>query len=108
MESELAYAVYDKFPVNPGHCLVISRKHVADYFDLSPDEQIACWDLINHLKQFLDSKFHPDNYNIGINNLYAAGQTIPHVHIHLIPRYKGDVNRPEGGIRGVIPDRKEY
>ena len=108
MESELAYAVYDKFPVNPGHSLVIPKKHAADYFDLTPGEQNACWDLVNKIKAILDQRFCPDGYNVGINNLAAAGQTVPHVHIHIIPRYLGDVERPEGGVRGVIPGKKEY
>lgn len=108
MESELAYAVFDKFPVNPGHSLVIPKKHTADYFDLTPGEQNACWDLVNKIKAILDQKFCPDGYNVGINNLTAAGQTVAHVHIHIIPRYLGDVEKPEGGVRGVIPGKKDY
>jgi ATP adenylyltransferase len=104
----LVYAIYDKFPVNPGHCLVIPKRHTNDYFTLSIEEQNACWDLVRRVKEFLDEKFHPDGYNIGLNNFPAAGQTIPHVHIHVIPRYIGDVERPEGGIRGVIPNKRKY
>ena len=107
-ETQLAYAIYDKFPVNPGHSLVIPRRHVKDYFELTPEEQNACWELLNQLKVILDLKYRPDAYNIGINNLFAAGQTVPHVHIHLIPRFIGDVERPHGGVRGVIPQHKEY
>lgn len=107
-ETQLAYAIYDKFPVNIGHALIFPKRHVQDYFGLTNEEQRSCWELVNHIKDKLDSEYNPDGYNIGINNLFAAGQTIPHVHIHLIPRYQGDVDRPHGGIRGVIPERKEY
>jgi diadenosine tetraphosphate (Ap4A) HIT family hydrolase len=107
-ESELVYAMADKFPVSPGHTLIIPRRHCADYFLLLPDELSACWALVNKMKLLLDNQYHPDGYNIGINNLEAAGQTVPHVHIHLIPRYHGDVARPQGGVRGVILARKEY
>jgi len=107
-ETQLAYAIYDKFPVNPGHSLVIPKRHVKDYFKLTPKEQNACWKLLNQLKGILDLKYGPDAYNIGINNLFAAGQTVPHVHIHLIPRYIGDIERPHGGVRGVIPEKKDY
>jgi diadenosine tetraphosphate (Ap4A) HIT family hydrolase len=107
-ESELVYAMADRFPVSPGHTLIIPRRHCADYFLLSPDEQSACWEMVNKMKSILDLQYHPDGYNIGINNLQAAGQTVPHVHIHLIPRYHSDVARPQGGVRGVIPTKKEY
>jgi diadenosine tetraphosphate (Ap4A) HIT family hydrolase len=105
---QIAYAIYDKFPVNPGHALIIPKSHVKDYFELSFEEQMACWDLINKVKKILDQKYQPDGYTIGINNLFAAGQTIPHVHFHLIPRFIGDVEHPHGGVRSVIPDKKEY
>lgn len=107
-ETGLVFAMADRFPVSPGHTLIIPHRHCADYFLLTSEEQAACWGLLNKMKQILDGHYHPDGYNIGINNLPAAGQTIPHVHIHLIPRYHGDVPRPQGGVRGVIPDKKEY
>ena len=69
---------------------------------------MACWDLVNRVKEIIEAEFHPDGFNLGINVSEVAGQTVPHAHIHLIPRYKGDVDRPEGGVRGVIPDKKEY
>jgi diadenosine tetraphosphate (Ap4A) HIT family hydrolase len=108
IKSEMAFSIYDRYPVNPGHALVIPKRHCADYFALSIDEQSACWEMVNQVKEVIDQTFNPDGYNIGINNLESAGQTLPHVHIHLIPRYKGDVLRPQGGIRGVIPGKKEY
>jgi ATP adenylyltransferase len=107
-EKGLVFAMADKFPVSPGHTLIVPRRHCSDYFLLTSEEQAACWGLVNKMKLLLDRQYHPDGYNIGINNLQAAGQTIPHVHIHLIPRYQGDVPRPQGGIRGVIPAMKEY
>lgn len=108
LESATVYAIYDKFPVSEGHSLIIPKKHCADYFELSFKEQSACWFMVNHVKQLLIKKYNPDGFNIGINIHAAAGQTIPHMHIHLIPRYTGDVERPEGGVRGVIPEKKEY
>jgi diadenosine tetraphosphate (Ap4A) HIT family hydrolase len=108
VESATAYAIYDKFPVSDGHALIIPKNHCSNYFELSFKEQSACWFMANHVKQLLVKKYYPDGFNVGININAAAGQTVPHVHIHLIPRYSGDVERPEGGVRGVIPEKKEY
>ena len=107
-ESATAFCFYDKFPVNKGHVLVVPKRVVANYFELTVKEQTACWLMINKVKEELQNKFNPDGFNIGININEAAGQTISHVHIHIIPRYKGDVEKPRGGIRGVIPSKKEY
>ena len=101
-------AVFDQFPVSPGHLLVIPKRHVAFYFDLKPEEQRHLWEAVNHCKKLMDERFHPDGYNVGINVSEAAGQSIPHVHIHLIPRYVGDVPNPRGGVRGVIPGKQNY
>ena len=108
MESATAYAIYDKFPVNRGHALIIPKKHQADYFQLTFKEQSACWFMLNRVKETISNMFHPDGYNVGINISESAGQTISHVHIHLIPRYNGDVEKPRGGVRGVIPTKQEY
>lgn len=108
LESATVYAIYDKYPVNEGHALIIPKRHCADYFQLSFKEQSACWYILNTTKKVLEEKFKPYGFNIGININEAAGQTIPHVHIHLIPRYKGDVENPEGGIRCVIPGKQKY
>ncbi len=108
IENDFVYSAYDKFPVSKGHALIIPKRHIANYFELSKDEQASCWEMVNKLKVILTEKYHPDGFNIGINVNETAGQTIPHVHIHLIPRYKGDVAEPEGGVRGVIPDKKKY
>lgn len=107
-ETKSAFAVYDKFPVNDGHVLIIPKRHCSDYFELTHAEQSECWSMINPVKQILEEKYKPDGFNIGININEAAGQTVPHVHLHLIPRYKGDVAEPEGGVRGVIPEKKIY
>lgn len=103
-----AFAFYDKFPVNKGHSLIVPKRNVADYFELSFKEQSACWFLVNLVKDYLTKTYSPDGYNIGININEKAGQTVPHCHIHIIPRYDGDVENPRGGIRGVIPEKKEY
>lgn len=108
VESATAYAIYDKFPVTSGHALIIPKKHCSDYFGLSFKEQAACIFMLNKVKGILSSKFKPDAFNIGINVGEVAGQTINHVHIHLIPRYKGDVEDPRGGVRGVIPFKQKY
>jgi len=108
LEYATAYANYDKYPVSEGHTLIIPKKHCANYFELSFKEQSACWFMVNHVKQILLEKYRPGGFNIGINVNAAAGQTVPHVHIHLIPRYSGDVERPEGGVRGVIAEKKGY
>lgn len=107
-ESPMAYAIFDIFPVCNGHALIIPWRHCSDYFELSLEEQSACWLLINEVKKVVDKQYQPDGYNVGININFSAGQTIPHVHFHLIPRYKGDIIDPRGGVRGVIPEKKSY
>lgn len=108
LENNFSYAIYDKFPVSKGHILIIPKKHNSNYFELSLEEQKECLILLNNAKKILDKEFKPDGYNIGININKDAGQTIWHAHIHLIPRYKGDVIEPRGGVRGVIPYKKNY
>ncbi len=101
VQNELAYSARDSYPASPGHTLVIPRRHVASFFDLAPEELAACMALINEEKKLIDEEFHPDGYNIGVNVGPAAGQSIFHVHFHLIPRYLGDVANPQGGVRHV-------
>jgi diadenosine tetraphosphate (Ap4A) HIT family hydrolase len=108
VESATAYAIYDKYPVNDGHALIIPKKHSSDYFDLTFKEQAACIFMLNKVKEVVSAKFHPSGFNIGINIGEKAGQTVNHVHIHLIPRYDGDVEEPRGGVRGVIPGKQKY
>ena len=108
VESATAYAIYDKFPVNKGHALIIPKKHCSDYFELTFREQSACIFMLNQVKKLLEKRFNPDGFNVGINIGINAGQTVDHVHIHLIPRYKGDIEDPRGGIRAVIPNKQKY
>ena len=102
------YAIYDHYPVNPGHVLVIPNRHTGNYFDLNQDEIRDLWDMVSDIKDFLDGKHKPDGYNIGFNVGQSAGQTIDHVHVHVIPRYAGDMEDPTGGIRHVIPEKGNY
>ena len=108
LESHLSIAFYDTYPVSKGHLLIIPKRHIVDYFDLSPDEKTDIWHLVDKAKVYLDNKYAPDGYNVGININEAAGQTISHCHIHIIPRYTGDIDNPIGGVRGVIPDKRIY
>jgi diadenosine tetraphosphate (Ap4A) HIT family hydrolase len=107
-ETELCLAFFDSFPVSPGHALIIPKRHIASYFDLTDEEREEMSKVMLHVKQILDERFHPDGYNIGININQAAGQSVFHCHMHLIPRYKGDVENPKGGVRGVIPSKQSY
>ena len=107
-ENELAVAFYDSFPVNPGHSLIIPKRHVANYFDLSVEECVAMQALLKVVQTKVEERFHPDGYNIGVNVNVAAGQSVFHVHMHLIPRFLGDVEDPKGGVRGVIPSKQKY
>lgn len=95
--NEYAAALPDGFPLNPGHSLIIPRRHVSDYFELTPEEQMALWSLVSELKTKLAIEQSPDGYNVGINVGAAAGQTVWHAHVHLIPRSVGDVDDPRGG-----------
>ena len=96
-ENKLAIAYFDEFPVSKGHILIVTE-----------EEQIAILELLNKCKKYLDEKFSPTGYNIGLNCGRDAGQSVMHIHMHLIPRYSGDVKDPRGGVRGVIPDKKNY
>lgn len=107
-ENDLAYAIFDGFPVNKGHMLIIPKRHVKDYFDLTNDELLAMKALSNVCKEYLDKEYHPDGYNIGFNCGEFAGQSIMHCHMHIIPRYNGDVANPRGGVRHVIPGKGNY
>ena len=108
-ENNLAYASYDTYPVSEQHCLIIPKRHVANYFELSNEELIACNDLIKILKQeILDKDKNVKAFNIGTNAGKIAGQSIMHCHIHLIPRREGDVDNPQGGVRSVIPKKQHY
>ena len=106
--NDLAAALADAYPLNPGHTLIVPMRHEADYFALSPDEQAALWELARIVRERLDRESHPDAYNLGVNVGRDAGQTVFHVHLHVIPRFRGDVPDPRGGVRWVVPDRARY
>lgn len=107
-ESETVLAIYDKYPVNPGHALIIPKRHCSSFFELTSQEQVACLEMLNEVREILMAQFQPDAFNVGMNIGEIAGQTVPHVHIHLIPRFVGDVKDPRGGVRGVIPEKQKY
>lgn len=102
------YAVYDRYPVSPGHSLIIPKRHISSFFDATREEQIALLDLVNEMQQVLINERSPDGFNVGINVGEAAGQTVMHLHIHLIPRYAGDTEDPRGGVRWIMPDKAPY
>ena len=107
-ETEHALLISDSFPVSPGHCLVTPRRHIKTYFECSEEENREFRELILLAKQQIEKKHSPDGYNIGCNNELAAGQSVFHLHIHIIPRYQGDVENPKGGVRWVIPKNSQY
>lgn len=108
-ENNLSYASYDSYPVSKNHCLIIPKRHVSEYFDLTKEEIMACNDLISIMKNKIMSEDKSvKGFNIGVNSGKVAGQSIMHCHIHLIPRRVGDVENPQGGVRGVIPSKQHY
>ena len=108
-ENDLAYASYDSYPVSDHHCLIIPKRHIKDYFDMTNDELIACNDLIQIVKnEILSKDTNVKGFNIGTSAGKIAGQSIMHCHIHLIPRREGDVDNPQGGVRSVIPNKQHY
>ncbi|MBM3273265.1 HIT family protein [Candidatus Kaiserbacteria bacterium] len=108
VEDTKVVVVRDGFPISPGHTLIIPRRHVGSFFDVDAEEREQLLRLLEDAKRRLDNEFQPHGYNIGINDGPAAGQTVPHLHIHLIPRYKGDLPDPRGGVRWVIPEKAKY
>jgi diadenosine tetraphosphate (Ap4A) HIT family hydrolase len=103
--NSLAYARYDNNSLSRGHVLVIPRRHVASFFEMTADEQTAVLSLLNQVQRLIEKQHAPDGYNIGVNIGKAGGQSRMHVHVHLIPRYEGDVSNPQGGIRCVLPGK---
>lgn len=108
LAGELVYARRDIYPVSPGHLLVVPYRHVSDYFDTTAEEKAAIIEMIDHARDWLRKEYSPDGFNIGLNCGTAAGQTVMHAHVHLIPRYVGDMDDPRGGVRGVIPGKQKY
>ena len=106
-EHPLAAAITDSFPLTQGHTLIVPRRHVASFFELTTNERLAMLGLLDQAKATLDTKYSPSGFNIGVNDGTAAGQTVMHVHIHLIPRYKGDAGEGRG-VRWMIPERAAY
>ena len=105
---DVAFAYRDGHPVSPGHTLIIPRRHAGSWFDLTAQERETMLRLLDRAREAIAEEFHPDGFNLGINDGPAAGQTVPHVHLHAIPRYAGDVPDPRGGVRWVIPERAKY
>jgi diadenosine tetraphosphate (Ap4A) HIT family hydrolase len=108
LENNLALAILDGFPISPGHALILPRRHTQSFFEVTDQERVSMLALLQRTKDLLDAKYHPDGYNIGINDGAAAGQTVPHLHVHLIPRYQGDVSDPRGGVRWIFPELADY
>ncbi|QDZ26569.1 HIT family protein [Noviherbaspirillum sp. UKPF54] len=107
-QNKYARWIYDGFPVSPGHSLIIPNRHIGSFFEATQEERMAILSLLDRAKAVVAHEFQPDGFNIGINDGPAAGQTVPHLHLHLIPRYKGDVEDARGGVRWVIPDKADY
>ena len=108
LSNSYAFAINDGFPVSPGHCLIIPKRHIASFFEVTKEEQSALLDLVSDIRGLLVKERNPDGFNIGINVGEAAGQTVMHLHIHLIPRYAGDMPDPRGGVRWVFPEKADY
>lgn len=108
VENEMALAFFDKFPVNEGHVLIIPKRHLANIFDATMEEIINIWKLLSEVTEELNKRFQPDGFNIGVNVGAAAGQTVFHLHVHIIPRYHGDVRDPRGGIRKIKKSMVPY
>ena len=110
IETELLIGFFDRYPVNPGHLLLVPRRHIASWFDATKEEQSALMNAIDDAVALIESRLdrRPDGYNVGFNVGEAAGQTVMHLHLHVIPRFHGDIDDPRGGIRGAIPAKRIY
>jgi len=108
IDGPIAVAARDSYPVSKGHTLIIPRRHVASFFETTDEERQAMLKLLDEAKALLDREHKPDGYNIGVNNGVAAGQTVMHLHMHLIPRYVGDRPDPRGGVRWILPEKAVY
>lgn len=106
--NDLTFVVEDGFPLSVGHCLIIPKRHFASLFESTAEERAALWEHLEQAKQYILSKYQPDGFNIGVNDGQAAGQTVKHLHIHLIPRYFGDTDDPRGGVRWIMPAKAPY
>jgi diadenosine tetraphosphate (Ap4A) HIT family hydrolase len=108
LSNEFGYAIRDGFPVSTGHTLIVPKRHIPSWFETTNEESQGLLKLLSLAKEMLDDELNPDGYNIGINDGPTAGQTVPHLHIHLIPRYQNDQEDPRGGVRWVIPNKAKY
>lgn len=108
LRTDKAISFYDNYPVSPGHALVIPKLHIAALMELPDQDLHEIWTLVGQVRTLLKEKFKPAGFNIGLNEGKAAGQTVPHAHIHIIPRYDGDVPDPRGGVRWVVPAKAKY
>ncbi len=107
-QGSLTFTIRDTLPVSPGHTLILPKRHIASIFEATKEEVAALWESLQQARSELLKEFSPDGFNIGINDGLASGQTILHLHIHLIPRYKGDMPDPRGGIRWIFPEKAVY
>ena len=107
-QTELSFALLDGFPVSNGHALVVPKRHVVSIWEMTKEEYADAFDLVRQVRDILQEKFEPQGFNIGVNCGEAAGQSVFHAHIHIIPRYAGDVPNPRGGVRNIIPGRGNY
>src|SRR3989338_5809518 len=107
-ENDFCVARFDEFPVSLGHALVIPKKHIKSFFDITEEEIVKMFSLLREAKKIIQEKYKPDGFNIGINDGEVAGRTIHHLHMHLIPRYAGDIGNPRGGVRNIIPGKGAY
>ncbi len=107
-ENDFAFAIYDNFPVNEGHSLIIPKRHFANFFEATEEEIAGIYSMLHEVKGIVDKKYSPTGYNVGINVGEDGGQTIMHLHVHLIPRYRGDVENPRGGIRKLKKELVPY
>lgn len=108
LANDHAIAFFDGFPVTPGHALIVPKRHICSFFEATKEEQAALFDLVSQMRELLLAERRPDGFNIGINDGAAAGQTVMHLHIHLIPRYAGDTEDPRGGVRWIMPAKAPY
>jgi diadenosine tetraphosphate (Ap4A) HIT family hydrolase len=107
-ENKLCRVIHDAYPVSPGHTLVIPKRHVLSYFQATEEEKATLWAMVDVAKELIEARLSPAAYTIGINDGPVAGQTVPHLHIHLIPRYPGDTVDARGGVRWVVPEKAKY
>lgn len=108
LENDFCYARWDNFPVSKGHLEIVPKAHIDSFFDLTNEQLSQVYSLLIAVREIVQKQYNPDGYNVGINEGEAAGRTIHHLHIHLVPRYKGDVENPRGGVRNIISGKGSY